>query len=555
MDDLEEVCSSVLDNQTNEDQMERLDKDAEEEESGMTYLQHMLDEEDAEVDPGENEGCKSDNNQEMSAEEYNDIRCTQRKMHHVPKRGKKDGGSNDTGEESDVSEAEISSFFHDDSFNVEPCEDKVGLQVRSESKDTEGIKEAKDMTPDQSTRNEILKDGRNISRKGKCERKDEESEEDMEVGQRHEGKRKKARKERDERHEVDEKYRDSIVYQDEDVIIYSETEDTPDCSESEVNKQRSKVSRPPGESETESKHNCSESEVHNKISEVSRLSGDVDRSGSVSSPVLVDSDDSSHGSQVGSDKPDGEDSSSVDLFESPWLLDLSPRADDSHSESHSPSPKSPKQCGGNSRGPSEVTTPVRVSLRGGSRKIMRSSNLDRERFEVVDQQESGDPRSNGMEDLRGGSGDEPSSSCEDNDVVSLIDEEDDGPEMKESSPVPKKKLSLMSPVFQPSSKERKTFRFTKTKTAAASSQEVMSPRVTEKEDVICCDDDKSLPEKSSSQQHKNDVEDLTTAEGDEMGMFDEIEDICLRLKSYNAFPWIVTDQVHVSFPFWLIYAP
>lgn len=507
IDDLVEICSSVSDNKIDEDWMERNLKDPEEERD-MTDLQHMLDEE---VDPGEDEGCKSEKNaqEEISNEEYNDIRCTQRKKYSVPEAGWKGGGSEevgeDAGEDSDISEAEISLFFHDDSFNGtsgEPCGDKVGSEGHSASENVEGIKEAKVTAQGQSMRTKNVEGRKTVTRKEEDESSADESVDDMEVDQGNEGNR----KDKDE-----EKNRNSILYQDEDVIIYSETEDTP---------------------------NCSGSEVDRRMSEVNHQSDDLERSGGVNSPLLVDSDGSSHNSLEENEESDGEgspvlrslDSSGLDLFESPLSSKLSSAVDDNQSGSHSPRIKSPAPCRENSFSPSmppgkqsKIRTPVKVFSRGGSRKIMRRSNLDRERYETRDQQESTDPRSKGVEDHICSSGGKSSAStnseCED-DVVSLIDDqsESNGPEIKDSSPMLSKKQPIVSPVFSLPSKERKAFRFTKTKAVTASSQKITSPRITEIPIVIYCDDEKKPLKISPSRQHKDDDEDLIATVEDEMGM-------------------------------------
>ncbi|XP_061169938.1 structure-specific endonuclease subunit SLX4-like [Saccostrea echinata] len=520
LSDLVEICSSFIDKKKDEDKMEEnIEEEEEQRERNFTDLT----EDDREVDPEENEGCSSENNEweELSDQDYNDIRCTQRRNYsQTDGKGKEEEDSEESvvdPEElrSDVSEEEIALFFNDDSFDgtsVKPSGDND--EEKSEIQDMEGFPEDGVTGGDQSVRKEnLLASREEIRREAPIEDTDDEFEEEMDIDQKQEEGNKKSEEENNEEHIVKEKPADSILYQDEDVIIYSETEDTPPCSDSEKFRQSLSTEH--------------QSEV-------------LDRSGRASSPLVVDSDSSHQGSperdistevndrEVGSPVPQALDSSGLDLFESPVLSRLAPEAADMQTGSqtstqHVP-PPSEEKLGPDTpaRKRRRTGTSVKGSLGNESKRCVRYSDLENNAREFSRPQEEDDSRSKSLNDnticsskrKKGPKKTVTSTNSESDDEVSVIEDKCHMPP------------TVVSPVFgQQQTNERKTFRFTKTKPAKVNLQRVLSPEKSEEPAVTSCHVDLSPPEALSGQHHQQDVELVSEVVENELELGEPEQDV------------------------------
>lgn len=236
IDELVKICASALNDQKMADNQEPAEDT---EEKNLSNLQNMMTEDTEEGNPSEDEECEEENNfhEGISNEDYNDIMCTQRKKYSVTEgrknqedSGKESSEVDQSGMESDISEGEISLFFHDESFDgtaAEPCQedDECNMQNSAKKRKSEEKLQNDKMDVIFIDQEKGFEDGTKES-----ELMESKNEKDSGVDQQDRVNKELATEELNPKLQVN----DSIVYQDEDLIIYSETEDTPPCSGSEV---------------------------------------------------------------------------------------------------------------------------------------------------------------------------------------------------------------------------------------------------------------------------------------------------------------------------------
>ena len=514
---LVEVCSSMI----NEGKLDEIQQVAGEEENedndrNLEDLQHLLTEENTEENTKEEEERRNDSSQEeISNEDYNDIMCTQRKKYSVTEgrvdtedSGKENSEEDLSGVESDVSEGEISLFFHDDSFDgttTDPGkEEDVSQSKESEGEENEGVTED-DVEIISQTEFSAVKGGADLKVESEqLKNYDRKMEEDMDIEKEiEEDMNKPIAKD----HPDVEKLGRSILFEDEDLIIYSDTEDTPTSLESKLNNQSQSL--------------------HSHLMT-------PDRSGQADSPLIVDSECSSHssleiagvlaeggGGGVGSPVPQALDSSGFDLFESPVQSETSNSQNEPSISNFKSSKLSREELSPDAsthlQALVDVETPVKGSTSEGYSRIIRRSNLNKVRYETpVDEQNDEDRATNtrvencvndddkivspnSVTSIHSECDDDEEEEEEDDKEVSLIEEDD-------QVFLPKK--TAVSPVFhQPPRKDKKNFKFTRTKPVSADLEKKESPGIGKGSAADVCDIVDSFPELSPSKEQKSGVED------------------------------------------------
>lgn len=513
IDNLVEICSSALNDQKMEDNQE---PEEDEEERKFNDLQNMMTEDNNEENPGKNEGSEDeDDSQEgISYEDYNDIMCTQRKKYSVSKdkQNQEDSGNessevDQSGVESDVSEREISLFFHDESSDgtaAEPCEEGDESDVENLAKKSKG-KENVDSDKMDEVDIEFIDQEKGFEDKTKeIEIMESENEKDGVMNQEGGAKKDLATEEPNRKLECNE----SILYQDDDLIIYSETEDTPPCSGSEVIRKSQSM-------------------------DLQSVNGSLnaDRSGRAESPLTVASGSSCHSLQeeevilaeegdLGSGSPvistQGLDSSGLDLFESPISIQNPEHVNsqngfpgaDKLSPGISPgkfSPHTPQSMAGNHQ------TPVKGSTTGGSKKILKRSNLNKVLYDSASPNQSIVSNTD-VHDENCVNVDDRLNSPKSVTSIHSDSEEDEVSLIQEKSQMLSHKQSVVSPVCQQQPSQKKTFRFTKTKPVVMNLERYLTSEKEEQPDVVICDAVSSSPCINSNKQ-------------DETGLDDAVQDV------------------------------
>lgn len=503
IDELVKICASALNDQKMADNQEPAEDT---EEKNLSNLQNMMTEDTEEGNPSEDEECEEENNfhEGISNEDYNDIMCTQRKKYSVTEgrknqedSGKESSEVDQSGMESDISEGEISLFFHDESFDgiaAEPCQEDDECNMQNSAKKRKSEEKLQNDKMDEM--DVIFIDQEKGFEDGTKESELMESKNEKDNGVDRVNKE-LATEELNPKLQVN----DSIVYQDEDLIIYSETEDTPPCSGSEVIR---------------------------KSQSVDPLSADLslnpDRSGRAESPLIVASGSSSHSFLEGEEILVGEvdirsvspansaqglDSSGLDLFESPISIQTPEHVNsqsrfpesDRLSPGLSPgnfSPPTPHSSHSPAQSKAGNQTPVKVSTSGGSKRILRRSNLNKVLCDSDSPKRGSDVTTTEVNDGNSVNVDDGFNSPMSVTSIHSDSEEDEVSLIQDKSEVVLPKQTVGSPVSQ---QQRKTFRFTKTKPVVLNLERYLTPEKEEQPDVVICDAVNSSPGVHSSKQN------------------------------------------------------
>lgn len=510
IDDLVEICSSALNDQKMADNQEPAED--EEEERNFSNLQNMMTEDNEEGNPSENEECEEENNSRdgISNEDYNDIMCTQRKKYSVTEgrqnqedSGKESSEVDQSGVESDVSEGEISLFFHDESFDgtaAEQYQEDDECDMLNSAKKRRGEEKLKGDKMDEMDIKFIDQERGFGDRTKETEIMESKNEKDSSGDQEGRVNKELATEEVNQKLQVN----NSIVYQDEDLIIYSETEDTPPCSGSEVIR-------------------TSQSVDPQSVD----LSLNLDRSGRAESPLIVASGSSSHSFQegegilveegdVGSGSPvigtQGLDSSGLDLFESPMSIQTPDRINsqnrfpetDKLSPGLSPgkfSPPTPHSSHSPAQSKTGNQTPVKVSTSVGSKRILRRSNLNKVLCDSASPKQSSDISLTDVNDRYCVNVDDGFNSPTSVTSIHSDSEEDEVSLIQDKSQVVSSRHTVGSPVCQQQPSAKKSFRFTKTKPVVVNLERYLTPEKEEQPDVVICDEVNSSPGVDSSKQN------------------------------------------------------
>lgn len=522
IDDLVDICFSAL----NDQKMADNQKPAEdEEESNFSNLQNMMTEDNEEGNPSEDEECEEENNSHegISNEDYNDIMCTQRKKYSVTEgrqnqedSGKESSEVDQSGVESDVSEGEISLFFHDESFDgtaAEQYQEDDECDMQNSAKKRKGEEKLKNDKMDEVDIIFIDQEKGFEDRTKETELMESKNEKDSSLDQQGRVNKDLATKKLNQKLQVN----DSIVYQDDDLIIYSETEDTPPCSGSEVIRK------------------CVDLQSVD-LQSVNR-SMNPDQSGRAESPLIVASGSSSHSVQegevilaeegdVGSGSPvigaQGLDSSGLDLFESPMSIQTPERINSQRrfpetnklSPGLSPgkfSPPTPHSSNSPAQSKTGNQTPVKVSTSGGSKRILRRSNLNKVLCDSASPKQSSDINTTDINDGKCVNVDDGFTSPKSVTSIHSDSEEDEVSLIQDKSQIVSPKHTVGSPVCQQQPSVKKSFRFTKTKPVVMNLERYLTPEKEEQPDVVICDEVNSSRDvdysKENGMENEADVDD------------------------------------------------